>query len=55
MNAYVPAALGYGAEGCDSLGVKPNATLYYEVDLLTLERPEKKSAARPNRRASLEL
>lgn len=41
VNAYVPAALGYGAEGNDSLGVKPNATLYYEVDLLEMERDRK--------------
>lgn len=54
INAYVPAALGYGAEGNDSLGVKPNATLYYEIDLLTLERPDKGSN-RSVRRSALEF
>lgn len=55
INAYVPAALGYGAEGSDSLGIKPNATLYYEIDLLEMERPEKRNTNRPGRRTALEL
>lgn len=55
IDAYVPAELGYGAEGSDSLGVKPNATLYYEIDLLDLERPGKNDPTRPGRRAALDL
>lgn len=55
IDAYVPARLGYGAEGNDSLGVKPNATLYYEIDLLDMERPGKNGPSRSARRASLDL
>ena len=53
--AHVPARLGYGAAGNDSLGVKPNATLYYEVDLLNMERPERRNTARGTRRTTLDL
>lgn len=35
--AYLPAALGYGAEGDTELGVAPNSTLYYEIELIELE------------------
>lgn len=45
--AYLPAAIAYGAEGCDSLGVQPNATIYYEADLLGLKS---RATARRNRR-----
>lgn len=38
INAYLPASIGYGAEGNDSLGIAPNTTLYYEIDLLDMER-----------------
>lgn len=38
LTAYLPAALAYGAEGCDSLGVGANATVYYEAELIDLER-----------------
>lgn len=56
IKAYVPAALGYGAEGNDSLGIKPNATLYYEIDLLEVEQPAKPAPGnRTNRRQSLEF
>jgi len=55
INAYVPAALGYGAEGNDSLGVKPNATLYYEIDLLEVEQPSESSADRRGRRQVVEF
>ncbi len=55
IKAYVPAALGYGAEGCDSLGVKPNSTLYYEIDLLEVERPAVTAADRHGRRQVVEF
>ena len=38
IEAWVPSLLGYGADGCDSLGVKPNTVLYYELWLVDVER-----------------
>ncbi len=38
LKAYLPAAIAYGAAGCDSLGIGANATLYFEADLIGLER-----------------
>ena len=38
IEAWVPSQLGYGADGCDSLGVKPNTILYYEMWLVDVER-----------------
>lgn len=35
--AYLPAALGYGAEGNAALNIAPNSTLYYEIELLNVE------------------
>lgn len=35
--AYLPAALGYGAEGNQELEVAPNSTLYYEIELIGVE------------------
>ena len=49
ITAYVPAALGYGAEGNDSLGVKPNATLCYEIDLLGVETGDNRRSFTPRR------
>ncbi len=37
IEAWVPSRLGYGADGCDSLGVKPNTILYYEMWLVDVE------------------
>lgn len=34
----MPSSAAYGAAGCDSLGVKPNQTLYYEIELLKVDR-----------------
>ena len=36
-HAYLPAALGYGAEGNQELEVAPNSTLYYEIELIGVE------------------
>ena len=38
IEAWMPSSAAYGAEGCDSLGVKPNQTLYYEIELLEVDR-----------------
>lgn len=40
INAWLPAALAYGAAGNDSLGVGPNATLYYEIELLEVKKDD---------------
>lgn len=34
IEAWLPSSLGYGADGCDSLGIKPNTILYYELWLV---------------------
>ena len=38
IEAWIPSQLGYGADGCDSLGVKPNSILYYEMWLVDVEK-----------------
>ncbi len=38
IKAWMPSSAAYGAAGCDSLGVKPNQTLYYEIELLKVDR-----------------
>lgn len=38
IEAWLPSALGYGADGCDSLGIKPNTILYYELWLVDVEK-----------------
>lgn len=44
--AYLPAAIGYGAEGNTELGVAPNSTLRYEVDLIGVEHGSQRAARR---------
>lgn len=34
IEAWVPSTLAFGSAGCDSLDVKPNTMLYYEIKLL---------------------
>ena len=34
MEAWVPSTLAFGSAGCDSLNVKPNTMLYYEMWLI---------------------
>lgn len=36
--AWIPAAAAYGAAGDDALGVGPNATLYFEIELVDVDR-----------------
>lgn len=38
IDAWLPAATAYGAEGDAALGVVPNATLFYEIELLDVEK-----------------
>ncbi len=38
IEAWLPSRMGFGAEGCDSLDVKPNSILYYDMELLDVER-----------------
>ena len=36
INAWMPSSAAYGAEGDKELGVAPNATLYFEIELVDL-------------------
>ena len=38
IEAWIPSTLAFGSAGCDSLGVKPNTMLYYELWLVDVER-----------------
>ena len=38
IEAWLPSQLAFGAEGCDSLSIKPNTMLYYEMWLIDVER-----------------
>ena len=38
IEAWLPSTLGYGADGCDSLGIGPNTILYYELWLVDVVR-----------------
>jgi FKBP-type peptidyl-prolyl cis-trans isomerase len=38
IEAWLPSKLGFGADGCDSLGIKPNTILYYELWLVDVEK-----------------
>ena len=38
IHAWIPAAEAYGAEGDATLGIGPNATLYYEIELLEVDK-----------------
>lgn len=41
VKLWVPAVLAYGAEGDQTLGLGANETLYYEVELLDVQAPER--------------
>lgn len=34
FDAWIPSELAYGANGSEELGIEPNSTLYYEVDVV---------------------
>lgn len=38
MEAWLPSTLAFGSAGCDSLNVKPNTMLYYELWLIDVEK-----------------
>lgn len=38
IDAWVPAAAAYGAAGDEQLGIKPNATLNYRIELIKVEK-----------------
>ena len=38
IQAWMPADMAYGAEGDEVLGIGPNATLYYEIELLDVDK-----------------
>jgi len=38
IEAWLPSRIGFGAEGCDSLDVKPNSILYYDMELIDVNR-----------------
>jgi len=52
INAWMPSSAAYGAEGDKELGVAPNATLYFEIELVDLDRypPRRRGRCRPARR-----
>lgn len=38
INAWMPSAAAYGADGNERMGVKPNTTLYYEIELVDVDK-----------------
>jgi len=38
INTWLPAATAYGAEGNSEMGIAPNSTLNYEIELVGLEK-----------------
>ncbi len=46
INAWIPSKLSYGEDGDDELNIKPFETLYYEVELIELNRNSKTSVSR---------
>ena len=42
INVWIPARLAYGKEGDESLGIRPNATLFYEIELLDVKRSSRR-------------
>ncbi|MDE6139563.1 MAG: FKBP-type peptidyl-prolyl cis-trans isomerase [Alistipes sp.] len=38
IEAWLPSRIGFGADGCDSLDVKPNSILFYDMELIDVER-----------------
>lgn len=49
IEAWVPAALAFGAEGDAELGIGPNETLFYEIELVDVVRPTPKAQAAAHR------
>lgn len=38
INAWMPSDVAYGADGDKKLGIEPNSTLYYEIELLEVDK-----------------
>lgn len=38
INAWIPSSAGYGTEGDKELGIQPNTTLYYEIELVDVDK-----------------
>ena len=38
IDAWIPSSAAYGAEGDEQLGVQPNATLHYEIELVEVDK-----------------
>lgn len=38
INVWIPARLAYGKDGNEQLGIKPNATLFYEIEVIDVKR-----------------
>ncbi len=38
INAWMPSSAAYGADGNAEFGVKPNTTLYYEIELIDVDK-----------------
>lgn len=38
INAWMPSSAAYGAAGDQQLGIRPNATLYYEIELVDVDK-----------------
>ena len=46
INAWMPSSAAYGAGGDKALGVAPNATLYYEIELVDVDKYANRSRRR---------
>lgn len=38
INAWMPSSVAYGSGGDKELGIRPNATLYYEIELVDVDK-----------------
>ena len=46
INAWMPSSAAYGAAGDKELGIAPNTTLYYEIELVDLDKYANRSRRR---------
>lgn len=46
INAWMPSSAAYGADGDKELGIAPNTTLYYEIELVDLDKYATRSRRR---------
>ena len=38
INAWIPSSAAYGTQGDKELGIQPNTTLYYEIELVDVDK-----------------